>query len=510
MAEAQPGPANLNRAPAFTAQRLFIGAGQGLGLYLLVQARAEGLWPASDPYLFAALSLAGLFAPLLILEGLGDVPLPALLSWSGIAAALLASLGLYHHWRIQEPDQSHAGLALAATVAIALVIAQAWLRACMKDRRWRPAYTTLFDATWTLAARLFIWAVMTGGAWALVGSGNSLFNLLRSHGLRPRIEPSLLILPLVGLASAAAFAMTGGASWTRRFVKKAMLACFTIALPMLIVTGAALLARNAIIAPLSAAAALGFAGLLLLAINASYRGEFIRGRWRKLSEFIAAFVMTALVAVAAIALHDRIAAFGWTDGRVYAAMATAALALYALGYSCAALISIGGGRWMRRIEIVNVALSPVVIAACLALSSPLADPLKLAVKAQAARLDRGADPGAFDFVWLRSSGGRFGTTALADMAAGSSPEIARDAAITLSAPPGAGAPPPSQIGANITVRTPGARLPNALLAQDWSDFAAQVPPCLTKPALACDAWFLDLDGGGGPRRVARDPAGLRQ
>jgi hypothetical protein len=66
----------------------------------------------------------------------------------------------------------------------------------------------------------------------------------------------------------------------------------------------------------------------------------------------------------------------------------------------------------------------------------------------------------------------------------------------LSAPPGTETPPPSQIGANITVRTPGARLPNALLAQDWRPVAAQVPPCLTKPALACDAWFLDLDGDG--------------
>lgn len=494
VAEASPVPANRNTAPAFTAQRLFIGLAQGAALYLLTQARTHGTWPGSDPYLFTALAMALLFAPLLVLEGLGEIALPLLLGWSAIAAALLASLGLYHHWRIQGPDQSHAGLTLAAMTALALTIAQAGLRAAVKDGKF-PAYTTLFETAWTLAARLSLWAVMTGTAWAFLGSGNSLFNWLRGHGLHPGGEPSLLILPLVGLASAAAFAMTGGTSWTRRFVKRAALACFTLALPLLTVAGA-MLAAKAFAAPPPATVALGCAALLLLAVNASYRGENVRGQWRRISEFLAAFVMAALVAIAALALHARVAEFGWTASRVHAAAVTAMLGLYALGYAGAALISIGGGRWMRPLEKVNIALAPVLVAACLALCSPLADPLKLAVHAQTARLAHGADPAGFDFAWLRAHGGRFGTTALADMLHSPSPEIARDAAVTLSAPPDAEAPPPSQIGANITVRTPGARLPNALLAQDWRPVAGQVPPCLTRPALPCDAWFLDLDGDG--------------
>jgi hypothetical protein len=114
------------------------------------------------------------------------------------------------------------------------VIAQAGLRDLSRDGNF-PAYATLFDVTWPLAARLFIWAVAIGAAWALLGSGNSLFNWLRAHGIRPSIEADLLILPLVGLASGAAFAMTGGASWSRRFVRKAALSCFTLALPALIV-----------------------------------------------------------------------------------------------------------------------------------------------------------------------------------------------------------------------------------------------------------------------------------
>jgi hypothetical protein len=55
---------------------------------------------------------------------------------------------------------------------------------------------------------------------------------------------------------------------------------------------------------------------------------------------------------------------------------------------------------------------------------------------------------------------------------------------------------PAQIGANITVRTPGARLPARLLAQDWSAEKHPLPPCLTRRAARCDAWFLDLHGDG--------------
>ena len=53
-----------------------------------------------------------------------------------------------------------------------------------------------------------------------------------------------------------------------------------------------------------------------------------------------------------------------------------------------------------------------------------------------------------------------------------------------------------EIGANIIMHTQGARPPSSLLAQDWSEAGQDVPPRLTRPALSCDAWFLDLDRDG--------------
>lgn len=482
--------------------RLAIGVAQGFGLYLLVQARAHGVWPGNDPYLFAALSLAGLFAPLVLLEGLGEIPLPLLALWTGAVAAGMAYLGIYHHWRIQGPEQIHAGLGLALAAALMLVIAQALLRATVKDRRPLPEYRTAFHVTWTLLARLTVWAMITGLAWSVLGWGDSLLNALRAHypNLHIAIEPALLTLPLVALASAAAFDMTAAnGSASKRFMRKALLACWTIALPPLVAVSALVLMSHLTAMPVPLAWLTGLAVMLVIGINASYRGEIRRGRWRKISEAVASFLIAALAIVSAIALHSRVAQLGWTAPRIEMAVAIVMVGLYGALYAAAALISLGGGRWMQRIELVNLGLAPLLFLACVALSTPLADPLRLAVQAQSHRLASGAvDPALFDFDWLRRDGVRFGQQALAGMVRAPSPEIARDAAIALATPPDSETPPPSEIGANITLRTSGARLPNTLLAQDWGAKGDAVPPCLTKPRLACDAWSMDMDHDGRP------------
>ena len=489
--------ANTNRAPRLWLTRLGIGLAQGLGLYLLLQLRAAGVWPGSDPYLFAALVMMGIFAPLVLLEGLGEIPTRLLALWTGIVAALLACLGLYHHWRIQGPEQAYAGLALTVLTALMLIAAQAMLRAGVRDGKVFASYRTCFDVSWSLMARLLVWGLIAGTAWALVGSGNTLFNWARGQYpmLRLGVEPALITMPLVALVSAAAFAATTAGSPIRRLAKRALLACCTVALPMLVVASAAVVLSR-LHGPVSLALCLVLATLLLLAINASYRGDARRGGWRKVSELAAAFLIVALVIVAAFALNARVNELGWTAARVYASAMLLLLGLYGLFYSGAGLIGIGGGAWMQRIEPINRLLALVLIASCLALSSPLADPLKIAVDSQAARLKSGAvELAAFDFDYLRQRGVRFGQRALIDMAQNASPEVARDASVALSSHLRGDVPNPTEIGANIILHTQGARLPASVLTQDWKKSDA-VPPCLTTPALSCDAWMLDLDRDG--------------
>jgi hypothetical protein len=169
---------------------------------------------------------------------------------------------------------------------------------------------------------------------------------------------------------------------------------------------------------------------------------------------------------------------------------------YALAYAAAALISLGGGNWMQRMERSNPALGFAGLMLLAALASPLADPARLAVAAQSFRLDRhqvAAD--AFDYIWLRDHGLRFGHVALTRMEAGDQPDIARGALAALAAPPAGLRPTPTEIGANIHVYSKEP-LPAALLERDWSRVNA-APPCLTHSAFSCDAFFADLDGDGG-------------
>jgi hypothetical protein len=130
------------------------------------------------------------------------------------------------------------------------------------------------------------------------------------------------------------------------------------------------------------------------------------------------------------------------------------------------------------------------------LASPVADPARLAVASQSFRLEQHqVAPEAFDFTWLRDGGLRFGHQALADMATmKTSPAVTRGAFLALTAPPLAARPTPTQIGANIHVHS-AAGLPGSLLTRDWSGVDG-APPCLTSAALACDAFFSDLDGDG--------------
>lgn len=507
-----PPPQPLHRpAPAPRPARILlwarmaIGLAQGLGLYLLLNSREAGAMPGADPYLFSALSLAGLLAPLVLLEGLGEIAAILLLPWSGIVAAGLAGLGLYHHWRIQAPQQGHSGFALILLCAVLLFIAQALMRTWLAERGARRPYRIAFEAAWSLAARLCIWAAITGTAWAFLGTGSSLVNWLRPQGLELSFDPALLTMPLVGLASAFALHITAGRALAMRQVRSLLMALAAVSLPLMVGVGTALLIVHLTRAPVPAAMLLGCAAALVIAVNASWRGHCARGRRRHWPQFAAAFLILLLTAMAAAALSARIGQYGWTAARIYGGAAATALACYGILYGGAALVSAVDGRWRQRIEPANFIMALALVAGCIALASPLADPARLAVQAQAQRLKDGAvAPGAFDFTWLRRHGLRFGHDTLADMtqgrAADFSTEAARDAAITLSTAPGTHAPAPTQIGANITVRTPGARLPAALLAQDWPDSGASsgasVPPCLTKAAMACDAWFMDLDGDG--------------
>jgi hypothetical protein len=427
--------------------RMAVGLGQGVALVALFTLRSQ-----IDPYIFSASLMVALFSPLLLLAGLGRMRFKHLLVWTVLASGLLAAAGVYHHWRTLSSDSGHPGLALLVLASLFLFVGQSLAETGAGD------YSAHYRSAWQLAIRIVLCAIVAGLAWAAAGAATG---LMRER--YPLLQYVPFMTPLVTVSTALAAQITG-----RRFLgglQAGLVFVLTLMLPFVLLMGFAITALVSIgqwqpSLGVTATAAV----MLILCINASYRdGTSMRPRWRKRAEFAASLLLLPLALIAAFTLFARIQQHGWSDMRIFAAAGLLLLGAYALCYAGSALISLGGGNWMKRIETSNLALAFAGLALIAVLASPLADPVQLAVKSQLYRLDQhrvGAD--AFDYAWLRDSGLRFGHEALTKI--------------------------------NIHVHST-AGLPAGLLARDWSDVAG-APPCLTSAAMTCDAFFADLDGDG--------------
>jgi hypothetical protein len=218
-------------------------------------------------------------------------------------------------------------------------------------------------------------------------------------------------------------------------------------------------------------------------------------RW---SEFAAALVLVPFVLIAAYALWLRVEQYGWTVARIATAATTLVALTYAFGYAIAAISSLRGGVWMALLARVNVAAAFLVLGVLLLLFTPIADPARLAVNTQLARLESGAvRANAFDFDYLRQEGGRWGRDALNTLASdGSNLTIRKMAKAALEGAPAATAGPEAKpdLSRTITAYPSGTALPASFLAQDWSHAEDVVVSCLTQASARCDAFLADIYG----------------
>ena len=417
-----PGGARQGQPlPAFVP-RLAIGRGQGLLLAVLFYCRDRQLWHGDR--ILAALIMAVTFAPPLLLQGLGRIPLRPLLSWTAFAAAWLAGLGVYHHWRMDGADAGHAGLWLGGFVFLFLLIGQALLLGHARGGPGPVRYPMLYESSWRLAIEVALCAFIALLVWAAWVACQDWLHL---GGAASPL--SYLATPLITLSLAAAAQFRAGPAL--HVLKRGSVMAFTAVLPLVVVLAAFTIlvaSRGLWRVPFAAA---GMEGLLLvIAINASYRGgSEWRPLWRRRAEFAAAFLLMPMTILAAVSLKARIAQLGFTAPRVIALSSLLLLCANALTYAGAALISLGGGRWMARIEGANLLMAFVALSLSAALASPLADPVRMAVASQNWRIAHGrVAPEAFDYAYLRNSGLRFGHDVLIQMAHGKAgPAVGRGA-----------------------------------------------------------------------------------
>ncbi len=504
------------------ALRLAIGLGQGAALYALMRAEEAKAWPASEPLVFAPAVLVALFVPLIALAGRPALRPGTLLAWMAAATAVLTAVALHDvTWQGDAPAISDRAIALLFVAAAGLFIAQALITAGGLEERYVASYSACFDAAWKLAVQVVLTVAFTGTFWVILTIGASLFALIGLKGFGTVIGEAWFWVPATTLAVAGGLHLTDVQPAIVRGIRTLKLTLLSWLLPLLTgivvvflaslpFTGLAPLWETRMATPIL----LGVIAGLVLLVNAAYQdgGE---GRARGLPRAAmaaAAASLLPLLAITAYGLGLRVLQHGWTASRVFAAAGVTLAGIYALGYAWALVRS---RLAMRELETTNLAAAFAALALIVALFTPIADPARLAVASQVARLQSGAVAWAeFDLRHLRFDAGRYGLAALERLKAEArDPAVARDIETALAAKTrfdlaGAGPakpkPPDAEaIRGNLTAHPPGRALPGDFPLTGWGREIDRLA-CLDTVPGACDVFLIDMDGDGREELILAD------
>lgn len=480
------------------AIRLGTGLLQGLALFLLHHAEDAKVWPATQPLAFAPLMLVAAFAPFVILAGIGALRRTSLIVWALGAAVFTAGLAFHGAWQGVDADKMP-DFPVFAAIAAGLFIAHHLIQPAQAERRVVASYPAYFDITWMHGVQLVLSAGFTGAFWILLYLGASLFKLIGIDAIQKLIAEEAFAFPATTVMFAAAVQLTDVRSTLVRGVRTVALTLLAWLLPLMTLIAAGFLASLPFtgLEPLwktraATALLLTAAAHLIVLVNAAYQdGEDAPPVVLAWAARLAGLLLIPISLLAAYGLALRIGQYGLTPERVFAAAFVVIAAGYALGYTIAA---VRPGAWMKGLEKTNVAQAFVAIALILALFTPLADPARLSVQDQVARLERGTvKPGAFDFQFLRFDSGRYGKAALETLKASKDAEVAKRAreaaARDRKSPPESGKPDFSK----VTVYPTGAKLPDTFVSQDWG---ADTGSSCIGPGSECPALLLDTDGDG--------------
>uniref|UniRef100_Q07ME6 DUF4153 domain-containing protein n=1 Tax=Rhodopseudomonas palustris (strain BisA53) TaxID=316055 RepID=Q07ME6_RHOP5 len=521
------------------AIRAAIGLLQGVALYFLFTAAQDKTWPATAPALFAPLCTAAIFVPLIAVSGLSHLRLRDLVIWS-VAVALI-SFGLAWHDIDRDPviasltststprnlPAAHLWLGLSA----GLFIAHSLIVAAASEHRRIASYPSYFATAWKLGLQLALAVLFTGLFWGVLWLGAELFKLIKISFFAETLRKSWFWIPATTVALTCALHVTDVRAGIVRGVRTVVCNLLAWLLPLLTLIAAGFVVALPFtgLAPLwdtkrAAAILLIAAASLVFLLNAAVQDgtrlaprdatpplpRLLRG-----AIIAASLVLLPLVALAGYAIALRVGQYGWSPSRVIATACTLIAACYVIGYVAAAL------RLRAPLPVLaatNVATSFVILASLVALLTPLADPARIAVADQIARLTAGSvAPNKIDYLFLRFGAGRYGIESLQALAAQpqTQPVAAQNAAEALEKRTRWAATPPqppisnATRAANITVaQPPGASLPREFLETVWSKEQRfyLLPRCLVA-ADTCDAVLVDLDGDGIAEIILQPRAG---
>lgn len=491
--------------------RIGTGLTQGVALWALTEAADNKVWPATSGVLFGVLAAVVLFTPFVVLGGLADMRRRTLVIWTLAAATGLAALGAHDIDRrtAHETVDWISGQAMVFFAA-ALFIGHHLVSAADSDRKLIARFPTYFDQAWKHGVQLAMSAAFVGVFWLVLFLGGALFKLIGIAFVQDLIGKSWFAIPATTTMFAAAVQLTDVRHGLIRGIRTVALTLLSWLLPVLVfLTGAFMLALPFTgLEPLwktrsAAAILLSAAAVMIVLINAAYQdGEpdtptpFIL-RW---AGRIGGLLLVPLVGVAAYALSLRIGQYGLTPDRIVAAAFALVGAIHAIGYAAAAVLP---GPWLKRLEITNIVGAFASLGLLLALFSPLADPARLSVDSQMARIADGRlKPDKVDYRFLRFQSERYGVAALQALKKKGG-EVGKRATEALAWSEERQAQGPQAEAVNLTQAIKawpaGAVLPADFLTMAADDKARLQSDCGTENVDingGCNAILADVDGDG--------------
>lgn len=509
--------------------RIIIGLLQGAIIYALFEALQRGVWPATDRALFGACLAAAIFAPLVAVSACTIVRPRQLGGWTLAVAAISAGVAWYAVFRDAGPSGAMNAVPpppMWLALSAGLFVAHSLFVAGAADRRWIARYTTYFDVSWKFGVQAALSVAFAGAFWALLWLGSELFRLIKIEAIYWTIQKNWFWIPATTLALTYALHVTDVRVGIVRGVRTLSCTLLSWLLPLmtLLAVGFVVALPFTSLEPLwatrRAASILLFASAsLIFLINAAYQ-DGLRATDEspdtrdlpailRIAMCAAATAIVPLTLLAGYAISLRVRQYGWTPERIVASAAAIVTACYAGGYFVATL---RGPRRLAGMERTNIATAFIILAVLAALFTPIADPARVSVADQVARLKDGrTPPDRFDYAFLRFEAGRFGTDALrrlseqepgstaatksADWLAKTSRYPTRRSLASMTAADRAN---------NIRLVRPADRaIPQAFLDVDWNEMTRfyLLPSCLLSRQIPCDAMFVDVNGDGAPEII---------
>lgn len=486
--------------------RLAVGLAQGLALWGLTHAAEHKVWPATQGGLFGALALVTMLTPFVLLGGLGELRARTLLWWTLAATAVLALLGFHDiHRREAVEAIDWIGPAVMGYGAAGLFIAHHLVAGGDADRRFIARFASYFDSAWKHGVQLALSAGFVGVFWIVLFLGAALFSLIGIKVVEEVIRKEWFAFPATTTMLAAAVQLTDVRHGLIRGIRTVALTLLSWLLPVLVGLAAAFLMALPFtgLEPLwgtrrATAILLSASAVLIILINAAYQdGQLdtpapLLLRW---AAKIGGLLLVPMTVLATYALWLRIDQYGLTPDRVIAAACVIVGLCYAAGYGWAALRP---GIWMKRLEITNIVTAFVVLGLLLALFTPIADPARLGVRDQLARLKAGkVTAEALDYRFLRFESQRYGMEALRALSRQGG-EVGKRAAAALATDDRGqipGPPTPEAMPLHVEVLPAGRTLPPRFLELRRATNDGGLGNCTDK-ASPCLALLIDLNGDG--------------